>query len=208
MDLSDIPKIRGPLKYVGYVGVLLMMGGLGAFAFGLLPMLGNIDPEHIPSGFPPLAIYGFGVAAVGGILASIAVGLGEKEELPVTIQTGHHFSGYFQGPVVVDAQGPVDARTNIYNQQRVYTNNIYWAVQSLPISRRAKQDAQAAVDDVANAVETGDDWGIADALGTLTNTLQAAGALAIAGNAAVPAIISLARTLGSAGRSLLDWFGA
>jgi hypothetical protein len=206
MDLSDIPKIRGPLKYVGYVGVIVMMGGLGAFAFGLLPMLGNIDPEHIPSGLPPLAIYGFGVAAVGAILASIAVGLGDKRDEPL-VHVGDRFDGDFQGTVVTRPSGPVDARTYIVNQQRIYVKNIDWAVQGLRPGR-AKKGAEAAADEVADAVERGDDWGVADALGRLTNILQAAGAFAIAGNTAAPAIIALARTIGSAGNALLNWFGA
>jgi hypothetical protein len=204
MDISDIPKIKGPLRYVGYLGVILMMGGLGVFAFGLLSMFANVDRQRIPTGFPPMAIYGFGVAAVGGILASLALGLGEKKERP--INTGPHIYDPI-GPVVIDPIGPVDARTYIINQQRTYTSNIYQAVQELPLNGGTKRNAEAAVRDVADAVERGDAWEIEDALGRLTNILNAAGAFAVAGNTAAPAIVALARTLGTAGRALLHWFG-
>ena len=93
MDLSDLPRIRGPLKYVGYIGVLVMMGGLGAFAFGLLSMFANFGQDNIPRGFPPIAIYGFGVAAVGAILVTIALALGEKDD-DVNIYTGPVFGDY------------------------------------------------------------------------------------------------------------------
>jgi hypothetical protein len=201
MDLSDLPRVRGPLKYVGYLGVLVMMGGLAAFAFGLLSMFANFGTGNIPRGFPPIAIYGFGTAVVGGILVTIALGLGEKDD-DVNIYTGPVFGDYtdVKGHIITGTHGPVYA-PYIYDQRK-YVGQIARSVRRLPPGPE-RRSAEAAVRDVHDAVEGQDPEEIADALGNLTNILNSAGNLA----AAAQAIINLAGTLGTAGQSLLRWFG-
>ena len=154
MDLSDLPRIRGPLKYVGYVGALVMMGGLGAFAFGLLSMFANFGQDNIPRGFPPIAIYGFGVAAVGAILVTIALALGEKDD-DVNIYTGPVFGDYtdVKGPIITGTRGSVYAPTyNVIYDQRKYVDQIARSVRRLPPGR-TRRSAEAAVRDVHDAVE-------------------------------------------------------
>jgi len=210
MDISDIPRIKGPLRYVAYIGVLIMMGGLGVFAFGLLSMIGSFDRENIPSGFPPYAIYGFGVAAFGAILVSIALAIGPKES------EFNMYGDVIHGDVIRDVygnvinrpSGPVDAPYVIINQQRTYVGQIDVAVRSLPLTQPTRRTAEAAIDDVGQAVERQNPHEIANALVRLTSILNEAGALATSADAASQAIIRLAQTLGGYGQSLVQWFSA
>jgi hypothetical protein len=210
MDLSDIPRIKGPLRLVAYIGVLIMMGGLAVFAFGLLSMIGSFDRENIPSGFPPYAIYGFGVAAFGGILVTIALAIGPKES------EYNMYGDVIHGDVIRDVNGnvitrpsgPVDARYYVINQQRTYVGQIDVAVRSLPLPQPIRRNAEAAIDDVEQAVEKQNPREIANALVRLTSILNEAGALATSADAASRAIVGLAQTLGGYGQSLVQWFSA
>ena len=211
MDISDLPRVKGPLKYVGYIGVLIMLGGLAVFAFGLLSMIGSFDRENIPSGFPPYAIYGFGVAAFGAILVTMALAMGQKES-EFNVHTGDVVHGDYirdvNGNVINRPTGPVYAPYQYINQQRTYVGRIDLAVRSLPLTPAARHDAEAAIDDVGHAVEGQDPIQIGNALVRLTSILNEAGALASSADAASRAIVGLAQTLGGYAQSLVNWFSA
>jgi hypothetical protein len=210
MDISDLPRIKGPLKYVGYLGVLISMAGLAVFAFGLLSMIGNFDPENIPTGFPRYAIYGFGVAFVGGILVTIALAMGEKES-PFNLHGDVVYGDVIRdvhGNVVSRPTGPVDARYYNITQQRIYVDQIDAAVRSLPLSAPTRRKAEAAIDEVGQAVEEQDAHAVANGLVRLTSILNEAGVLASSADAASRAIVGLAQTLGGYAQSLVQWFSS
>lgn len=214
MDISDLSRIKGPLKYVGYAGVLIMMGGLAVFALGLLSTFMDASNGEIPKGFPRYAIYGFGVAVVGGVLATIALAMGKKESefniQPGAIHIGDIIHGDVyrdvNGNIIINPSGPVDAR--YYNQQVTYVGQIDRAVRSLPLPPSTRHTADAAVEEVAQAVATQDRHATANALVRLTSILNEAGALASSGDAASRAIVGLAQTLGGYAQSLISWFSA
>jgi hypothetical protein len=218
MDLSEIPRIRGPLKYVGYIGVLIMISGLLAFGLGLVSMFANFDPENPPD-FPPYGLYGFGVGIAGSVLVTIALALGPREsEFNIRIRDGRdtHVSGdviygdvigELKGNVIIRPTGRNDARYYDINQQRTYVGKIEVAVRSLPLRPSTRQSADAAVEDVGLAVERQDKHEIANALVRLTTILNEAGVLASSTDAASRAIVGLAQTLGGYAQSLVNWFG-
>jgi hypothetical protein len=210
MDISDLPRIKGPLKYVGYVGVLIMMGGIAVFAFGLVSMIATFDRENIPTGFPPYAIYGFGVAAFGGILVTIALAMGKKES-EYNVQGDVIYGDVIRdvnGNVVTRPTAPVDARYYNITQQRIYVDRIDAAVSSLPLAPAARRNAEAAIDEVAQAVEDQNKHKIANGLVRLTTILNEAGVLVSSADAASKAIVGLAQTLGGYAQSLVQWFSA
>ena len=208
MDISDLPRVKGPLKYVGYLGVLIMMGGIAVFAFGLLSMIATFDRENIPKGFPPYAIYGFGVAAFGGILVTIALAMGQKDS-----EYNWHGDVVYgdvirdvNGNVINRPTGPVDARYYNITQQRIYIDRIDAAVRSLPLDPADRRKADAAIEEVAQAVEAQDKHKTANGLVRLTSILNEAGVLASSADAASRAIVGLAQTLGGYAQSLVQWF--
>ena len=213
MDLSDLSRIKGPLKYVGFVGVLIMLGGLAVFAFGLLSTFMVASNGDIPKGFPPYAIYGFGVAVFGGALVTLALAMGKKESefniQPGGIHIGDIIHGDVyrdvNGNIIINPSGPVDAR---YYNQVTYVGQIDRAVRSLPLTPSTRQTADAAVEEVAQAVARQDRHATANALVRLTSILNEAGALASSADAASRAIVGLAQTLGGYAQSLISWFSA
>ena len=200
---NRLSRTHGIGQVVAWTGLIIMLGGLAVFGFALLSMFGNIDPEHIPTGFPPAAIYGFGAGIVGAILYSLGLATAPPEGPSVSIgRIGHD---------IIDSPGviaPQFGRDLIIDQRHIEAfNYLDRTVGNLPLNRRDRRDAQAAVNDVADAMNHGQSQEAADSLEDLTNILTDAGVLAKAGTEAARAIIGLAQVLGPAGLTVLRMFG-
>ena len=109
------------------------------------------------------------------------------------------------GNIIINPSGPVDAR---YYNQVTYVGQIDRAVRSLPLTPSTRQTADAAVEEVAQAVARQDRHATANALVRLTSILNEAGVLALSADAASRAIVGLAQTLGGYAQSLISWFSA
>jgi hypothetical protein len=209
--MHRLSRVVGFWGWVARLGFGVMTIGLGVFGFMLISTFGSVGSGSVPK-MPPGLPIGFGIAIAGGLAFQLGIGLAaQKPEDHGTVNYYDHSDDHRNG---IDARFQNDGELTmrdyrpslVINNQLTQIDRLDRDVSSARIGQRDKQEAQALIQELRQAVASGaNDRQVGSSLAKVTNFLAKVGALTGGATAVFASLLQLAGMLGSAGQAAYEW---